>query len=217
MTDQKTDQMVENLPDQIRQLLERTQTLEKEVSNLRVRNAESEVQHQKLINLFVASQRLSQSLEVRNILETVNEIIINLVGSEQFGLYFVREDSETLPLELVCEVFQSGNLDEPPSAEQPEIRDALKTGKVRILDNPGGSPGAVIPLRMHDKVLVALVLYSILPQKRGFTETDAEIFELLAVSVGRAFYAAMMHSKNGYPENLADLLKGYLCQDSRFQ
>lgn len=207
----------ETLQREIRSLSQKLENLEVENRTLKQKLTQYEEDQGRFLNLMVASQRLSEARDVRGILDNINEIIINLIGSEQFGLFFVKDSSDQ-PLELVCEVFEEGgHLETPPNLEQQKIRECLETGKIQMYSSTKGTPSAIIPLRMNDSALGALVLYSVLPHKGSFTKTDHDLFELLAHSAARAFYACLMQSVQGMPKDLPNLLKTTLCSDIRFQ
>lgn len=203
------------LQDQLSKLTERVQVVESENRQLRERCSLSEEEHFRFVNLYVASQRLSNTLDVEEIMEIVQEIVVNLVGSEQFGLFFLSENqSDEDPLELVAEVAHGGERLARPAPTHPRIQDVLQSGKLWVSDDPALSPAAVVPLKMEDELLGAVVVYGLLPQKPSFTETDISLFELLTTHVARAFYAALMHERLGEPGNLATHLRTRLSQDS---
>src|SRR5579884_2344455 len=53
---------------------------------------EVEVQNSNLANLYVASYRLHATLDRQEILSSIQEIIINLIGSEEFGIFDLDAD-----------------------------------------------------------------------------------------------------------------------------
>ncbi|MDC4226127.1 MAG: hypothetical protein MPW15_18215 [Candidatus Manganitrophus sp.] len=57
---------------------------------------EVEVQNSNLANLYVASYRLHGTLDRKEILSSIQEIIINLVGCEEFGIFDLDAGGECL-------------------------------------------------------------------------------------------------------------------------
>lgn len=206
---------LENLQLQLQQLSQRVQIVEAENHELRDRCSLSEEEHFRFVNLYVASQRLSNTLDVEEIMEIVQEIVVNLVGSEQFGMFFLSEDSDGHddPLELVAEVSQGEQQLVRPKASHPRIQEVLRTGKLWVSEDPALSPAAVIPLKIEEDLLGAVVVYGLLPQKPSFTETDISLFELLTTHVARAFYAALMHERSGEMNSLASDLRARLASE----
>ena len=66
---------------------------------------------------------------------------------------------------------------------------------------PGGAPGeepgltACIPLKLEDRVVGAIALFRLLPQKSGFESLDMELFELLGTHAATALYASGLHER----------------------
>ncbi|MCB0218998.1 MAG: GAF domain-containing protein [Chrysiogenetes bacterium] len=200
---------------QLEELSQRVQIVEAENHELRDRCSLSEEEHFRFVNLYVASQRLSNTLDVEEIMEIVQEIVVNLVGSEQFGMFFLAdEDTEELPLELVAEVTQGEQQMARPTPTHPKIQEVLRSGKLWVSDDPALSPAAVVPLKIEEELLGVVVVYGLLPQKPAFTETDVSLFELLTTHVARAFYAALMHERSGVMGSLAADLRARLAVDA---
>ena len=65
------------------------------------RYAEIETQNSNLANLYVASYRLHGTLDRKEVIDTLQEIIANLIGSEEAGLYELHEGKQQT-LELVA-------------------------------------------------------------------------------------------------------------------
>src|SRR5215470_17053404 len=60
--------------------------------------AEVEQENSNLANLYVASYRLHGTLDRRQVLEVIQEIIINLIGSEEIGIFEMDDDGASLHL-----------------------------------------------------------------------------------------------------------------------
>jgi chromosome segregation ATPase len=79
----------------LRALLDRTRAESRGYSS---RYAEIEAQNSNLANLYVASYRLHGTLERKEVIDTLQEIIANLIGSEQAGLYELNAAKQSLEL-----------------------------------------------------------------------------------------------------------------------
>src|SRR5215510_10860624 len=72
------------------------QQVEAENKDFAQRYVEVEEQNESLANLYVASHRLHSTLDCEEVVECIKEILLNMIGSEDFGLYMV--DDETYDL-----------------------------------------------------------------------------------------------------------------------
>lgn len=150
-----------------------------------------------LANLYVASYRLHGTLDRSEVLTAIQEIVINLIGSEELGVYEL-EGSELKPV-------WSFGLEEGLLRSVAEgsgfVGEAAASGEIQLPGADGGKsrvPGeetltAAIPLRLGGRVFGVLALFELLPQKGGrFESLDTELFDLLASQAGTALYATSL-------------------------
>jgi len=160
-----------------------------------------EAQNSNLANLYVASYRLHSTLDRREVLAAVQEIVANLIGCEELGLYELDADGGHLSLAA------SFGID-------PEEHRRVEIGKGRIgRSAASGSPdvgasreaaperpeerelSACIPLKVDGRVTGLLALFRLLPQKAGFEPVDHELFELLATHAATALYSCGLQER----------------------
>lgn len=149
-------------------------------------------QNANLTALHVASHRLHATLEPGVVLTGIQEIVINLIGTEEFAILERAENGGDL------RVSASLGVDENALASivrDRTVRRALATAQIVITDD--GAPLACIPLRLGDGVAGVIVVFALLPQKRGLEEVDRDLFELLASQAGAALHCARLHVLNG--------------------
>ncbi len=165
------------------------------------RYAEIELQNSNLANLYVASYRLHGTLDRREVIDTIKEIIANLVGSEEAGLFELDPERQTL--ELVASFGISPEACSSVSLGRGLIGRAAQTGEIYVAD-PAGAPAgpglegrltACIPLSLGGRVTVAIAIFRLLPQKPGIEELDRELFDLLATHAATALYCTSLHGK----------------------
>src|SRR5215470_11850367 len=60
--------------------------------------AEVEQENSNLANLYVASYRLHGTLDRKQVLEVIQEIVINLIGSEEIRIFEMQEDGQSIRL-----------------------------------------------------------------------------------------------------------------------
>lgn len=166
-----------------RQLVE----IEEESRSLSRRYVEVEQQNSDLASLYVASCRLHETLERAQVLETIREIVANLVGSEEFGLFERDEEGETLELVTSMGTLAAGwpRLRLPSSAADPQERllpPELETAR----------PAAWIPLRLGERVTGGLAIFRLLSHKSRLEPVDHELLDLLATHAATALYCTRL-------------------------
>jgi hypothetical protein len=158
---------------------------------------ESEKRNSQLASLYVASYRLLGTLDREEVLRTIQEIVVNLIGSEEMAIFEPSGHPEALSLAVSLNV-ECGP--EVPLDGGPISRVA-RTGKPWFTGD--GAPGvqsdprltACIPLKLGDKVTGVLAIYRLLPQKPGLEPIDRELFELLSVQAATALYCTALHRR----------------------
>jgi nitrate/nitrite-specific signal transduction histidine kinase len=161
---------------------------------------EIQQQNSNLANLYVASYRLHGTLDRHEVLTTIEEIVINLVGSEELGI-FVR-DPKTTALSLVASHgidaagFQRIPLGSGIIGHVAEAGEIYVTGEQDGLDRTTGEANlsACVPLKVNGKTIGAIAIFRLLTQKTGFEELDRELFNLLATHAATALYCAGIYA-----------------------
>src|SRR6185295_2122768 len=72
--------------------------IEEENQRFSEKYVEVEQHNANLANLYVASYRLHSTLKRQEVLETIQEIIINLIGSEELGIFELEPGRKALDL-----------------------------------------------------------------------------------------------------------------------
>jgi hypothetical protein len=165
------------------------------------RYTEIEQQSSNLANLYVASYRLHGTLDRQEVIDTIKEIIANLVGSEEAGLFELDPGKQVL--ELVASFGIAPGACPPVPLGSGLIGRAATTGEIFVADpaEPPAGPGlegrltACIPLTLDGRVTGAIAIFKLLPQKAGIEDLDREIFELLATHAATALYCTGLHAK----------------------
>lgn len=181
------------------ELQRRLSEVEEESRQFSSRYAEIEVENSNLANLYVASYRLHGTVRRREVIEVIQEVAANLIGTEEMAVHEVEDGR----LSLVASV----GIDPAPFRTVPFgsglIGRAAQTGEVWALPAEAGprrpeeaALTACIPLKLDDRVTGTLALFRLLPQKvNGFEDVDRELFELLATHAAVALYASGLHER----------------------
>ena len=163
--------------------------------------AEIEQQNSNLVNLYVATYRLHGTVDRQEAIAIIQEIVANLIGSEEMGIFEADTSGQTLVL-----IGSNGIKPEeykalPASAGL--IGRVFSTGE-RYVAGEGDTQGltqseteltACIPLRVGDRSTGALAIFRLLPQKSGIEALDRELFDLLATHAATALLFTALAAK----------------------
>jgi hypothetical protein len=155
--------------------------------------AEVEQRSANLANLYVAAYQLHDTLDRAAVLAAIREIIVNLVGSEEFAVLELSQDDGTLsPAEW------SGIAPEELRAIGTDrIGQIARAGEVFVGQQErlaGDLPlTACIPLKVAGHVTGAIAIFRLLAHKPRLEAADRELFDLLATQAGTALYCTRLH------------------------
>ncbi len=168
----------------------RARLAELEAENQRISDDYVAVQEKStdLAQLYVALERLHGGVTRADTLAAIQEIVVNLVGSEELAVFERRNGALSL---VHAFGVAPRTLDALPLAEGAVGRAA--TG-VRYLATGGeAAPGeedltAAIPLRAGDSVAGVLAIFRLLGHKPVLEEADHAVFDLLSTHAGLALW-----------------------------
>src|SRR5437660_70357 len=130
--------------------------LEQQVIHLEEQNAD-------LARLYAACDRMHSSLVRDDVLTTIQEIVANLIGSEEIAIYELAPGAPALSL------IASTGIDEERFATvalgDGSIGCAAQTGKRLVDETPGSALTACVPLLLGTTVCGMIGIFRMLPQK----------------------------------------------------
>ena len=153
--------------------------------------AEVETNNTNLANLYVASYQLHGTLRRDAVLGAMQEIIINLIGSEEFAICEVGE-AELIVVAAVG--VEPGRV----SRWTPRVADVISN---RILhvgaagDRTPDEPLVCIPLQLDGVAVGVIVIFNLLAHKSQLEPLDHELFDLLATHAATALYCTSLHER----------------------
>jgi len=156
------------------------------------RFVELQTQNSNLAKLVIAATLLHASLDEAAVVSAIHEVVINLVGSEEFAVMEVGAGG-------TLSVLSTFGMDPDRARALPvagELAQALRTGEPMLHDDVTSDhqhPIAVVPLRTGEQCGAAVVIWGLLTQKEGWVHFDHELFSLLRVHGGGALYASRLH------------------------
>jgi transcriptional regulator with GAF, ATPase, and Fis domain len=208
---------LQGLEQENKSLLDKFRQAEEENKDFANRYVEVEAENNNLANLYVASYQLHSTLDFNESLKVILEIVMNLIGAEEFSIMMLAE--KTNELEIVA---QEGMGPDP----RPGIRlgsgiigTAVKTGEpyyrkddpAALTDVDYEHPLICIPLKIKEHVIGAIVIYKLLVQKKELTNVDFELISMLAGHAATALFSSQLYShserKLSTIQSFLDLLK----------
>ena len=170
------------------------QQVEAENKDFAQRYVEVEEQNESLANLYVASHRLHSTLDSLEVVECIKEILLNMIGSEDFGLFVVDDESG----ELVRSGYE-GETAAEPAKERTTLGEGVE-GAVALIGEPffsesaGDGPCACVPLKIKERVVGVIAIYTLLSHKKGLSVLDHKLLELLAGHAASALISSKLYS-----------------------
>lgn len=139
-----------------------------------------EEQNSELASLFVALERLYSSADRREALAALQEIVVNMVGSEELGVYEI-DASGALQL-----AHGFGLADSRPDRYAPGSGTVARVAAsgVPFVAGPDGAPEdpdltAAIPLKSAGRAAGVLAIWRLLGHKPFLTDLDKRLFAVL--------------------------------------
>ncbi|MEB2311373.1 MAG: GAF domain-containing protein [Sorangiineae bacterium] len=178
-----------------RELLSRFRDAERQSTDISERFQEVENEFANLANLFVASNQLHSSLSPRGVMRRVKEVLAQLVGAERYGVYLLgAQGDEVVP--IASEGVPGERL--APLRVEGRLAEVLRTGGAFVeedgspADGGAAGPVAIVPLRVDERTVGVIVIFSTLTQKTHFDTVDFELFKLLGQHAASALVAASL-------------------------
>ncbi|WP_298036814.1 GAF domain-containing protein [uncultured Desulfuromonas sp.] len=194
-----------------KEILDRIKHVEAENLDFANRYLEVETENNSLANLYIASYQLHSTLDFREVLQVITEIVINLVGAEEFSILLLDEKTNILQA-VASEGIESSEI---PTIHLGEglIGQMAETGDNYFIDDMEGyvrdfqHPLVCIPLKIKEHVIGVIVIYKLLVQKNKFAELDYELFTLLAGHAATAIFSSKLYSES---ERKLSTIQGFI-------
>lgn len=192
-------------------ILTRIKQVEAENQDFAHRYLEVEYENNNLANLYIASYQLHSTLDFQEVLQIITEIVINLIGAEEFAVLLLDEKNNELQPAATEGISQ---VDLPKvRLGQGIIGEMAKTGENYFVEDPAAyqrdlsHPMVCIPLKIKEHVIGVIVIYKLLIQKSQFAEVDYELFTLLAGHAATAIFSSKLYSES---ERKLSTIQGFI-------
>ncbi|BCA80012.1 GAF domain-containing protein [Desulfuromonas sp. AOP6] len=204
-------QRIEELEAEKLKILDRIKRVEEENHDFANRYVEVETENNNLANLYIASYQLHSTLDFKEVLQIIMEIVINLIGAEEFAVMLLDDKSNSLQA-VASEGIETQDV---PiiSIGDGIIGQMAKTGENYFIEDMENymrdlhHPIVCIPLKIKEHVIGVIVIYKLLVQKKRFAEVDYELFTLLAGHAATAIFSSKLYSES---ERKLSTIQGFL-------
>lgn len=189
----------------------RLETAEADRQMLATQLVETERQLGKLMGLYVATYQLHASLDPAEVQSAIAEIARDLIGAERFVL-LLKEEGQAGCVVALAEgagelyangVYQGGD---------PVVDATLEDGVLRLGGHEGSGPLGVVPLRVDEHTVGAIVIMKLFDHCTTSLGDDRDILDLLAAHAATALFAAKACSRADRKlktlESLVQLMRG---------
>ena len=174
--------------------LEEAKSDSREITSLMI---EAERRSSRLMSLYVALHQLHATLDRQEVYSAIAEIAVDLLGADRFALLLQDEEHRGAKVALA-----RGLEGDPPASVangeyrpgDGQIEATLSDGQLRIGPLEGSDCLAIVPLRVEERVIGALVVWSVFAHKQGSLENDRDLLDLLSVHASSALLAAESYS-----------------------
>ncbi len=176
--------------------------IETDAHRLSGKYVELEQQNWNLMNLYVASHRLHGTLDRQEVLATIQEIITNLIGSEETAVFELDEQKSVL--HLVASIGIDAERFRRVPVDSGIIGRVARTGEAYVATESNDPKSAdeahltaCVPLNVEGRVTGAIAIFRLLEQKSGVEAIDRELFDLLGTHAATALYCTALHAAVG--------------------
>jgi transcriptional regulator with GAF, ATPase, and Fis domain len=207
----KLAERIANLEHEKEEILSRIKQVEEENQDFAARYLEIEDENNNLANLYIASYQLHSTLDFKEVLQIITEIIINLIGAEEFAIMLLDEKSD----EIQAVATEGVEREEIPHVRLGKgvIGEVAASGEsyfapdVDAYQRDFVNPMVCIPLKIKEHVIGVLAIYKLLIQKKEFAPVDYELFTLLAGHAATAIFSSRLYSDS---ERKLSTIQGFI-------
>jgi GAF domain-containing protein len=149
-----------------------------------------------LATQFVAVASLHQAVDQTGVVAAVQEVVANLVGSEEFILFDVHSGSGRLTPLASCGVdtaaYSDLRLEDGPIGAAAAGRSFVVSADA-VPDRSGLT--AAVPLRIDQRVIGVLAIFRLLPHRPPLEDGDRDLLELVGTHAARALLFSRLYER----------------------
>ncbi len=155
-----------------------------------------------LTNLYIASSRLHSTLDRKETLEIIKEVVINFVGAEKFAVFIYDDVEKVLRFETGEGFDDDFQMPEVKMGEGLLGEIANKSENYFAAEMVGQesddplAPLVAIPLMIHGELLGLLAIYRLFIQKEQLASIDYQLFSMLGDHAATALFSSTLYGRS---------------------
>jgi transcriptional regulator with GAF, ATPase, and Fis domain len=160
------------------------------------RLVEAEEMNSAMMNMYVSSYQLHATLDPDRVVAIVKDVVINLVGAEEFAV--LLRDEEGDDLEVVAGEEHLRRYPRGRAEVQGVLGAVVASGEPFVHAEEGEAREgilAAVPLGSGGRVVGAVVISRLLAQKARLQQSDVELLHLLSSHAATALVNARVHRR----------------------
>lgn len=173
-----------------RELAETMERIREEGQRYRAQYAEVEMHNANLSNLYVASHQLHGTLDREAILTALQEIVVNLIGSEEFAICEISGGELTVAASVGVDAATI-------TWATPRLRHTAEHRALSVVaahDRTPDEPLVCLPLQVDGHLVGILVIFGLLSHKPRLEPLDHGLFDLIATHASAALYCSALQT-----------------------
>ena len=144
------------------------------------------------LNLHAASARLHEGAAERDVLQAIEEIVINLIGSEEVAVFELCPEGLAMLSSFGVDARRLGRVPADDGVFGRVIRGGeayvRRDGEAAPIDQPDLT--ACVPLKLCGRVVGVVAIYRLLEHKRALRDLDRELLDLVSTQAAPALWGA---------------------------
>jgi hypothetical protein len=187
---------IESLESERMALLSRSEEVERKARNELERAMAVESELSNLASLYVASSQLHASMEPREVIQTMGQLLLQFVGAGAYVIY-TADGTKLVPI-----ASEGVALDDvrPERVGEGVVGSSFLAQDVVVTTNgtrQRGVPIATVPLRVGDEAVGAVAVFELLEQKGELGDADYELLRMLGTQGATALAGARLFAASG--------------------
>lgn len=184
---------IELLEVERRQLLSRSEEVERQARTEVEKTLALETELLNLGSLYVACAQLHSTLDPREVVQTLGQMLLQFVGAAAYVVY-VLEGGSLVP--IASEGLTQSAVRKESSSEG-VLATALSSYDLVSCSPGAGTPMLMVPLRLGALRVGVVAVHSLLEQKHSLGEADYDLLRMMSTQAATALVGSRLYSASG--------------------
>jgi cell division septum initiation protein DivIVA len=177
----------------LRGLLDENLKLQEQVDILQRRLRQITGEVASLSAVVVAGATLHAATDRLSVINAIEQIMVNLIGAEKFAIFRIDGGSQGL---MHCVGIGPDEALEYVAGSA-LVAQSIQNGDTWAAPTEDDDVRACVPILCQRRISAVIVIFDLLPQKRGFVPSDFDVFEMITSQAGAVLRAAELSENAG--------------------